>query len=773
MTFGGRVRGLGFLLLLGVAGWWLDRQPAAHPLLQLAILTRYSLVIAIVPFLLGMLALCGFPVFGSVLRNLFVLTLPRQLLSVTAISLLLATASLVTFETTRINAPKRFADYHTALQHRAAQEAAKNHPPDWQGQVIETLLGSHEKTPGFWRWRWLLLAVIGLPIPVAALLLTRQDLLRPGVSSLALAARLVFNLLLGIGGWALLMFLTTLLQQSFMGTNGIQAGLFPLDEFDLVGKHPRCTLLDGVGTFVAAVLSHLGPGYAHGPAGATEVDSGHAQLLLFMALVLAGYLFWLFRSRTPPKHDGWFSALAALLTMVLLTGLVATGGSFLLDYFRLPLVVTLVLYSMVIWLVTSANSYYRVHDRPPSTTVPAAATIASILPQDNKTLVVVTAAGGGIQAAAWTARVLTGLHEVYGNDFTRSVGIVSAVSGGSVGALFYADALAADGNGLASATAETFREIRANAMRSSLEATAWGWAGWDTVKTVAPFIVPKYHDRGWAIEESWRRHLRNRHATLSDWTLLAAAGRLPLVIFNATAVENGKRFMIANGRMPDGPGYLQRRSDENDALAFEDVYPKLDVGVATAARLSATFPYVSPICRPSGDVTHAYHLADGGYVDNEGMVSAIDWLDYLLAARKFRNVLIVRILPFPSDFKEPAPLPGWFYGVTGPLQTMLDVRSTSQLERNHIALALLRKTLERDGIALRHAEFQFRLTNPRSTPPPLSWKLSLTEKDEIDDSWKAILDEARQTEDDPQRLDKPRNPFHVIGDWFPFGAPSP
>ena len=52
-------------------------------------------------------------------------------------------------------------------------------------------------------------------------------------------------------------------------------------------------------------------------------------------------------------------------------------------------------------------------------------------------LVVVTAAGGGIQAAAWTAQVLAGLDRIYGPDFTRSVGLVSGVSGGSVGTMYY------------------------------------------------------------------------------------------------------------------------------------------------------------------------------------------------------------------------------------------------------------------------------------------------------------------------------------------------
>ena len=57
----------------------------------------------------------------------------------------------------------------------------------------------------------------------------------------------------------------------------------------------------------------------------------------------------------------------------------------------------------------------------------------------DRTLVVVTASGGGIHAAGWTAQVLTGLQDWLGADFTKSIGLISSVSGGSVGSLFFVD----------------------------------------------------------------------------------------------------------------------------------------------------------------------------------------------------------------------------------------------------------------------------------------------------------------------------------------------
>ena len=55
-------------------------------------------------------------------------------------------------------------------------------------------------------------------------------------------------------------------------------------------------------------------------------------------------------------------------------------------------------------------------------------------------LIVVAASGGGIQAAAWTAQVLSGLDTENDGNFGPKVRLISAVSGGSVGAMYFVDA---------------------------------------------------------------------------------------------------------------------------------------------------------------------------------------------------------------------------------------------------------------------------------------------------------------------------------------------
>ncbi len=260
-----------------------------------------------------------------------------------------------------------------------------------------------------------------------------------------------------------------------------------------------------------------------------------------------------------------------------------------------------------------------------------------------RVLVVVTCSGGGIQAAAWTAKVLTGLHERYGWRFTRSIRLISAVSGGSLGTAYYL----ANWDETADQTADPFtperiQRINRLARESSLEASVWGLAYPDLLRFISPPAVSSTVDRGWAIEQAWSELLA-RDCAKPDWRLRSCVtparnGKLPVPAFNATLAETGQRLVIApvvlKGSLAGPP----------EAVEFGYLFPHgADLRVATAVRLSAAFPYVSPISRPHrlpmdpsvqtidaeqqrlDDYRHYLqncHVVDGGYSDNEGATTA-------------------------------------------------------------------------------------------------------------------------------------------------------
>jgi hypothetical protein len=333
--------------------------------------------------------------------------------------------------------------------------------------------------------------------------------------------------------------------------------------------------------------------------------------------------------------------------------------------------------------------------------------------------VIVTAAGGGIQATAWTGRVITGLCERYSDDFVDSVGLVSSVSGGSVGAMYCLSAWdefnGSGGDDRGQVNPKALQQVNEMCRASSLEATGWGLAYPDLMRMAFPALVSPGTDRGWAIEESWRGQLKKRGNGSENWRLSDLAdrvrkGKAPVIVFNATLAETGQRLLISP--VTARPTVLGKNpyDDVEFAALFADEGAELRV--STAARLSAGFPYVSPLCR-AGRCDRTYdgiddpkkrkdfehreylkdaHVVDGGYVDNEGAFTALDWIHLLVeryagvdpADRPFQQVLIVRVQPFPPVPKDDprGGRKGWVYEVVGPLTTLGHVRVASQAERS-------------------------------------------------------------------------------------------
>lgn len=698
-------------------------------------LIRYAVLVGL--FLPGFIVLARW-VNPELLGNLLVLETPAQLFHVAWLSLLVAAFVLVASRVIRVNAQDRFADYKTAI--------AQLWPPP--PQPAQSRPG-----PTTWRVRWLLLLLMGLPLPFACVAAIDADpspdwkmwlewstLLSPWILGSAIVVAGSFFALFLLGA-------LTFLQQLLLPPEVVSPGLLPFEDVWFFTKlhNFRLGWLYPVGDRLAWALGFLGPGYTQritNPLNQItyrKLAPGHGQVLLWLGATLVVYLgnyVLVYNTESVPEEKSWFAALFFALLLLLLAGSLLTGLSFLLDYTRIPVSLVVVGLSLGLNALVNADHFYEIEPSPkPNSPIADLGlidtfqkrTFPSVVPSSGpqakkKTLVVVTAAGGGIQASAWTTQVLSGLDEVYGEDFTRSIGVISATSGGSVGTMYYL------ANGKWSAPGSPFddkarREMREMSRSSNLEAAAWGIAHPDLMRVFTPFLVPKYADRGWAIEEVWRKELsklggdwQNGDFRLRDWINTIRTGQMPVPIFNATLVESGQRLLISPVLSRSGS------SNATEAREFFDLYTNVESNprVTTAVRLSAAFPYVSPVSRPYRKTANDddYHVADGGYADNEGAVVAIEWIYMLLKyyrqaenkkKRPFDRILIVRIVPFPIEDKaNPADThKGWLYEILGPLTTIEEVRTASQAERNSLALELFNDaTLQDVGDRIRKGREQ-------------------------------------------------------------------
>ena len=270
-------------------------------------------------------------------------------------------------------------------------------------------------------------------------------------------------------------------------------------------------------------------------------------------------------------------------------------------------------------------------------------------------LFIVSAAGGGIRAAYWTAAVLTRLQDL-NPAFADHTVLISSVSGGSLGSLVFAnllDTTEAGGDwrgrhasfgGRADAECPypahapgKYQALAARILaRDFLAPTAASMLYGDFLARLLPYSV--LSDRAEALELSWERAWdatkRQPPADLTSklWdgnpfsrsfdTLYDAqriisnrpldARHVPLVVVNGTIVETGTRITVSHLRHPPAfKGDVENAFDHRDA----------PMRMSTTALMSARFTYVSP----AGTYAPGTHVVDGGYFENSGAATAVQW----------------------------------------------------------------------------------------------------------------------------------------------------
>lgn len=426
--------------------------------------------------------------------------------------------------------------------------------------------------------------------------------------------------------------------------------------------------------------------------------------------------------------------LAWVVFLVIIACSVLSGLSFWLDSRRIPLLLPLgVLVTLCGWLFPSSDHTFPA---PAGNLRPEApGELIQKLPPgaDPNAIVIVAASGGGIQAAAWTAAVLEGLVKEMPGRFAKQVRLVSGVSGGSVG-LMYFNAAYRNGDiphaeltravlGAGGGEDPLFRLASA----PSLDFVAWGLAFPDFFRSWIPILFPQPVDRAWALERAWVRYAGMeglRSAKLSDWARDANLGVRPPAVFNSTLAETGSRYLLATFRL-NKPLFGR--------LQYVSELPDRDLAVSTAARQSAAFPYVSPASRPdfqSEDSPHG-HLVDGGYYDNYGIASSVDYLLEALPDATGKRILLIQIEAGLFGEKKLERIPyGWFYQLLAPAQGLLGVWDTGMRSRNEVEIALLKEVVRRRGAELHSLRVDF--PDPVT---PLSWYLTREDKNHIRRAW--------------------------------------
>ncbi len=366
-------------------------------------------------------------------------------------------------------------------------------------------------------------------------------------------------------------------------------------------------------------------------------------------------------------------------------------------------------------------------------------------------MAIVCVSGGGSRAAAWTMKVLLEIESHFATPgggkppvlFPHHVRLMAGASGGMIAAAQYVASLAEP-------TESSVARGHVNRNRPFVRpdpAAPGRFSGGDPLTheqlfdgVCADFLTPIVHtlvsrdllslltplhlgrtDRGVRLEREWQLALHGQlDQTFADLRPGEAAGWRPSLIFSPMLVEDGRQLFISNLDLspvvrnrafilgengprseelnPEHPGD-RRRLLSREGLEFFKVFPRADnFRLATAARMSASFPYVLPAAYLPTNPPR--RVVDAGYYDNYGVGIAASWLfNHMDWVREHTSgVVVIQIRDGVSGgFRRrervfdafPSPVTAGSHWLTSPPTGLWSFRQAAHAFRNDNLLHLL------------------------------------------------------------------------------------
>lgn len=288
--------------------------------------------------------------------------------------------------------------------------------------------------------------------------------------------------------------------------------------------------------------------------------------------------------------------------------------------------------------------------------------------EDTVKVYLVACEGGGIRAAYWSNEVLSELQEKW-PDFNKHTLAYSTVSGGTLGAIAYQLSIKCSDD------AKTSRDISRRFLKNDFLSPIMGYALFpDALQRFLPFPVAKL-DRAVILEKTWENAWQESCPMKENYfqqgyleNKFTEADNLgPLLLFNATHIETGKRVLVSPVKFGDNQFY-----QATDLLSVTNK----DLPLSSAVLLSARFPYLTPaglIVDKSGEKWG--HIGDGGYYENLGISTLLEVYTRLKTVSAKKKIPIKVSFIFirnTKDFINTKPLES-LYEMMAPIEAYLNV----------------------------------------------------------------------------------------------------
>jgi hypothetical protein len=267
-------------------------------------------------------------------------------------------------------------------------------------------------------------------------------------------------------------------------------------------------------------------------------------------------------------------------------------------------------------------------------------------------LFIVNVSGGGLRSAAFTMNVLQTLDSITNGDMMKHTVLITGASGGMLGAAYFRQLYWEKLKGkIASVTDRKYVDDISKDLLNPLFAS---FISRDLIGPANKFKtggMDYTKDRGFAFE---RKLNDNTHGLLGkqlgDYKEAEEKAVVPCMLFNSTINRDGRGMVVSTHPVrflmqqpKDSNNNINPDPDFVDFTSFFKRQNPQNLGVLSALRMNATFPYVLPnVWLPTKPVID---VMDAGLRDNLGMSLSLRYIntfkDWLL--QNTSNVVLIEI----------------------------------------------------------------------------------------------------------------------------------
>ena len=351
-------------------------------------------------------------------------------------------------------------------------------------------------------------------------------------------------------------------------------------------------------------------------------------------------------------------------------------------------------------------------------------------------LVIVNTSGGGLRSALWTFHVLQYCDSLLNGELFKHTHLIAGSSGGMIGAAYFRELYLLKQK---SPQLNLYnKNYESNICKDILNPVAFSIATNELFFGLQSFTdgahsYPK--DRAYAFERQLNENTSNLFdKELGDYTSPEGEAKIPLMIFSPSIVNDGRKLIISSQPVSFLAQNIREENITDKSLIeaiefcrFFENQAALSVKFSSVLRMSATFPYISPVvtlpCEP------VIEVMDAGMRDNFGFETT---LKYIYTLRKWieantSGIIILQIrdkhIERPIEPNPPKTLlqnlqrpVGSFYGNLFPVQ-----------DYNHNLMLQYASSSLKTKVDI----LNFELKNEMPDNISLSWHLTYYEKQKV------------------------------------------